>query len=212
VLNIANFSIELIIVILFVNSIMFSNLVEGLFPPGYWEEYNNKISALKALTEKPSPRHQLSDGIRYQDVVCSNDLVLMLKWSANSVACVKFQTVDKLVERGWGIPNEGTLIVPEDCSNWFEIYYDDASKHVESKVIKTVRDSLSELGIDPKWGNYDNIWTHIRIFEIVDNENGFNVIVNGGYDVDSKEFEKINETMMNIEGVINVEGGGVVCV
>jgi len=48
------------------------------------------------------PLRQISSGTLSESVVCSDGLVLMKKLADNSPACVKPQTAQKLVERGWG--------------------------------------------------------------------------------------------------------------
>ncbi len=48
-----------------------------------------------------SPLKQLKLGILIQDIKCQEGLILVKK-ATNSVACVKPQTAQKLVERGWG--------------------------------------------------------------------------------------------------------------
>ncbi len=49
-----------------------------------------------------TPLAQIKNGILPEKVVCSDDLVLIKRSYANSIACVKPQTAQKLVERGWG--------------------------------------------------------------------------------------------------------------
>jgi serpin B len=50
-----------------------------------------------------SPKKQVAYGASPENVVCLDGLVLMKKLSDNSPACVKPQTAQKLVERGWGL-------------------------------------------------------------------------------------------------------------
>src|SRR5438094_4269329 len=49
-----------------------------------------------------SPLKQFKSGTSAKDVKCNQDLVLVIKKSDNSPACVKPDTAQKLVERGWG--------------------------------------------------------------------------------------------------------------
>ena len=49
-----------------------------------------------------SPSKQFKSGISSHDVKCREGLVLVIKSSYDSPACVKVQTAQKLVERGWG--------------------------------------------------------------------------------------------------------------
>jgi len=50
----------------------------------------------------PSPKKQVEQGVSADNVTCNNGLVLMKKLSDGSPACVKEQTMKKLIERGWG--------------------------------------------------------------------------------------------------------------
>jgi len=48
-----------------------------------------------------SPKKQLELGIAPENVVCNDGLQLIFKSSNNSPACVKPETAEKLIERGW---------------------------------------------------------------------------------------------------------------
>ena len=48
-----------------------------------------------------SPRQQMKNGILPDNVICYEGKILIKKLSTNSIACVKPQTAQKLVERGW---------------------------------------------------------------------------------------------------------------
>lgn len=54
------------------------------------------------ITIKP-PLKQVRDGTPPEFVICKEGLQLIFKLSDGSPACVKPQTVEKLIERGWGI-------------------------------------------------------------------------------------------------------------
>ncbi len=49
-----------------------------------------------------TPKQQMSMGLPIDEIVCFNNMILVKKLSTNSPACVKPQTAQKLVERGWG--------------------------------------------------------------------------------------------------------------
>ena len=53
--------------------------------------------------EVMSPLKQMKSGVDPKDVVCKEGLVLMLKSTDGSAACVKDSSSSKLIERGWGI-------------------------------------------------------------------------------------------------------------
>src|SRR5437899_167073 len=59
-----------------------------------------------------SPLKQLKTGISTYNVICKQGFVLVIKKSDNSPACVKPDTAQKLVERGWGLSKEQLV--------WFE--------------------------------------------------------------------------------------------
>ena len=50
-----------------------------------------------------SPLQQYEKGFDAQDIVCKQDLQLIIKSEDGSPACVKPDTVQILVERGWAI-------------------------------------------------------------------------------------------------------------
>ena len=50
-----------------------------------------------------SPKKQIEQGQSFYHVKCNDDLILIKKKSDGSPACVKSQTAQKLIERGWGL-------------------------------------------------------------------------------------------------------------
>lgn len=64
-------------------------------------QYTNYSHQLKC-SPKDNPRHQLSYGILPHNVLCNGNLVLIKKTTDNAVACVKPESVNSLVARGWG--------------------------------------------------------------------------------------------------------------
>ncbi|WP_179369277.1 hypothetical protein [Candidatus Nitrosotenuis sp. DW1] len=82
-----------------------------------------------------SPLQQFKSGVPIDEISCKEDLVLITKTSNENPACVKQETMQKLIERGWGskpetIPNSKTLTAPLDKKytvqvngNVFEIRY-----------------------------------------------------------------------------------------
>jgi len=51
-----------------------------------------------------SPKQQLKNNIAPTDISCKIDLVLIFKASDKSPACVKSTSAEKLIERGWAVP------------------------------------------------------------------------------------------------------------
>ena len=81
------------------------------------ETYSRFANSIDSIIEsfsigsiiKPSPQKQVEKGVNPSFVVCNDHLVLMLKFSDGSPACVKPDTAQILVERGWGmIPSSVT--------------------------------------------------------------------------------------------------------
>jgi hypothetical protein len=60
------------------------------------EQFSNDIKPL-------SPRAQFEKGVAAEDVVCKEDLELIIKAKNHSPACVKPETKQKLIQRGWTI-------------------------------------------------------------------------------------------------------------
>ena len=75
---------------------VYSNETNGDVSEEGWNEYVSqymqKIETINANDHKPPPRQQINIGIFHEDVICNNNLVLVLKWSSNNVACVKQET------------------------------------------------------------------------------------------------------------------------
>ncbi|MHB8602603.1 MAG: hypothetical protein ACYC6W_10270 [Nitrosotalea sp.] len=76
---------------------------------GNISKYNNdtienslKLGNHPIINKILSPLKQFKSGIAANDVKCEQDLQLVIKAEDNSPACVKSQTAQKLVERGWG--------------------------------------------------------------------------------------------------------------
>lgn len=63
------------------------------------------VSQVPIEDNKPllSPLEQRESGIEPQNVVCSDDKILLIKKSMNTSVCVKPQTLSRLVAMGWGI-------------------------------------------------------------------------------------------------------------
>lgn len=61
-----------------------------------------------------SPFAQFNLGISFDAIECNQGLVLIVKASHNSPACVKPQTASSLVERGWGLSKEQMIWVEFD--------------------------------------------------------------------------------------------------
>ena len=58
-----------------------------------------------------SPLKQFKTGIPIKDIQCRNDLVLVIKLGNSSPVCVKPETSDKLLERGWADLVENSISI-----------------------------------------------------------------------------------------------------
>lgn len=71
---------------------------------------------LKGVTQLLSPLKQFVMGINANEVVCKEGLELLLKKSDGSPLCVKPQTKEKLIERGWASENTIYESKPESAT------------------------------------------------------------------------------------------------
>lgn len=93
-----------------------------------------------------SPLKQFKSGLTAYDVKCNNDLTLMMKLSDNSPACVKSQTGQKLVERGWGIFIALTTVSSGDLENSCGQFYTPPKDQGNSTKIPVLLINLNSTG------------------------------------------------------------------
>lgn len=58
----------------------------------------------------PTPLKQFNSGIKIKDIVCTTGYVLLVKADNDSPACVTSHTADMLIERGWGVVANSTIM------------------------------------------------------------------------------------------------------
>src|SRR2546428_5542212 len=103
--------------------------------------YDNNISVISDVETKSklnSPWAQFKSGISINDIKCDQGFVLIVKNSDNSPACVKPQTAQKLVERGWGVLKEQTV--------WFEFDQIECQTIPWDKLFENVTIATTEKG------------------------------------------------------------------
>jgi hypothetical protein len=61
----------------------------------------HNISSIRVEESVPTPKNQMENGILLDQVKCKEGLELIIKLSDSSPACVKPETKQKLIERGW---------------------------------------------------------------------------------------------------------------
>jgi len=69
------------------------------------QESTNQILKIVEPSTPLAPKHQTSLGLEPQEVICKDGLVLTLKKSDDSAACVKSSSLDILIQRGWASQN-----------------------------------------------------------------------------------------------------------
>jgi len=86
------------------NSIVDSIII--FWPSGIVHEIRNtpvdQIIKIKEPSSPLSPKHQQALGLMASDVLCKQNMKLIIKSSNGEAACVKQTTWESLVERGWG--------------------------------------------------------------------------------------------------------------
>lgn len=94
------------------NTLTISNAVKQFNPTTIFLPTADKLDATiptlhHTYQNNISPRHQVTNGVLPDNVICYQGKILIKKSSTNSIACVKPQTAQKLVERGWITVNIG---------------------------------------------------------------------------------------------------------
>ena len=62
-----------------------------------------QFTLISSILENVSPRNQIALGIEPESVICKDGLELIFKAANGMPACVTKKTVEKLVQRGWGV-------------------------------------------------------------------------------------------------------------
>jgi len=124
----------------YASSYVLQNYKEDLTEDLFYAHYAKDFEGLK------SPRHQLLDGVDIKDIICKLNLRLIYKVTDNSPACVKLQSMSKLIERGWGEP----IPMPEPDTGEFrygeqECHYIDANEEQRSCIVSGWTKPVSEL-------------------------------------------------------------------
>jgi len=84
---------------------MIDNIIV-FWPSGIVQKIKNissdQILIIKELSSPLSPKYQKALGVTLSEILCKNDLKLIIKSSNDEPACVKSSTLNILVNRGWG--------------------------------------------------------------------------------------------------------------
>ncbi len=108
---------------------------------------NDKTSQPEEPPHMLSPLKQLKSGVAVKDIRCSNDLELIIKITNSSPACVKPDSVNKLVLLGWtkSLPDN---VTGNEESSTKNITLEDNGKSIS---LKTGESFLLKLGEDFEW-------------------------------------------------------------
>ena len=82
-----------------------------------WE--NKEITPIKNQFSMTSLKTQIKDGISNNFLICHDGFKLIFKLGDNSPACVKPQTAEKLIKRGWTTSEEsgGVILLKQNIQN-----------------------------------------------------------------------------------------------
>ena len=116
----------------------------------------------RGATEFPSPLSQQIDRVSPNHVVCNEGLELIMK-NNGQAACVKPETKEKLIERGW---------IKNECARLFDSNMNAYSNHAKEQREKVVWTPPTPEGLVLKadyfeeWRNYEcidtiNDWKHL---------------------------------------------------
>lgn len=116
-------------------------LVNGLIIPSFAVQPIPQVcdSCQPMVAHEWSPLKQFKVGIPLPNIFCKSGLVLVFKISDSSPACMKSETGQKLVERGWGVLNEQTV--------WFEYTGIECQKTPWVKSFEPLGSQLDERGV-----------------------------------------------------------------
>lgn len=104
--------------------------------PNIPQSQNNNVTVL-------SPLKQFKSGISANNVICKKDLRLVIKTSDGTPACVKSQTAQTLIERGWAVGDQA--ISEEEAISLIKKQYpqlqDFPSDSLPPKIIRSEKSS-----------------------------------------------------------------------
>jgi hypothetical protein len=147
----------------FILSMLLSGLlVNGLIIPSFAVQPIPRVSDFPEkliMQSDSSPLKQFKVGIPLPNIFCKSGLVLVFKISDSSPACMKSETAQKLMERGWGVLNEQTVWFeynPIECqkTQWETIYGITASQISMATIIKNYFKDQGITIIESMWTYY----------------------------------------------------------
>ena len=102
----------------------------------------------------PPPLKQVQDGTNPSDVICTEGLELIMKFSDGQPACVKSTSVEKLIERGWALH-----VLPdyEKNENNNSVIFETGDLEVEATNISYFGNSNGYLAKPAEDGDYPGV-------------------------------------------------------
>ena len=110
-----------------------------------------------------SPRHQLESGIAPENIQCREDRILVLRTNGQP-ACVKPDTAEKLIQRGWAINEESREI------NQLE-------QNIQNQIIQTI--PASSRTVVNFYVNDDDLNTNPNGVDMVSTSGLIEITING---------------------------------
>jgi carboxymethylenebutenolidase len=156
-----------------------------------------------------SPIEQYQDGISIDKIVCSDDLQLIMKKIDGKPACVRSSSVQKLIERGWGIHVLPEVVADEpQNSDIFEL-----GKYPITAEMKSYNNSTGFLARPTEEGNFPGVILIHEWWGLNDNiKDMARNLASHGYtvfaaDLYAGQVAKTSDDARNLVTTFNVETG-----
>lgn len=174
----------------------------------------NYIQETFAITYFPPPLKQIQDGVKPNEVTCTEGLELVLKESNGKPACLKPSSVAKLIERGWAIHVLPDYSPENNNSQIFSMgqheiiteevqYFSDTTGYLARP--STEGEYPAVVMIHEWWGLNDNIKEMAKKLA----SHGYSVLAvdlyNNQIGTTSEEARKLVTAFDSIEGLNNME-------
>lgn len=158
------------------------------------------------VTEKiDSPLKQFKSGVSINDTKCSDDLRLVIKSSNSSPACVKPETVNKLLLRGWAL-DLSTISSFEECESAGNPVMESYPKQCRTLDGKHFVEQINPKMMSPesKCEKYGGIWSaELNECESLLTLNEFTKILSETQDIESI-FEQLGKYHDDIGSGIHI--------
>lgn len=150
-------------------------------------DYVATLIVSKAIETFDSPLTQFKSGVSINDTRCNDDLTLVIKSSNFSPACVKPETVEKLLLRGWAV-DLSTISSFEECESAGNPVMESYPRQCQTPDGEHFVEQINSKMMSPesKCEKYGGIWsTEINECESLLTLNDFTKILSETQDIDS---------------------------